>query len=320
VVGMDAYRGFTFEVELDPQAEPFLHDHAMDETPLLPGVMGIEGFAEVANLIASGLCPNGGGFHVTAIEDVRFETPFKFYRQEPRTLTWRALVTPEGSGLAAQVTLESSRKLKVQDSMQHTVHFAGRVHLEPVVGEGAADQISAPAPNWNGAQMVEPEAIYRVYFHGPGFQVLEGVKAEDGRVVGKLRSDLPPMTQHARQVMAWPRLIELCLQTAGIWEIGRTGALALPTAIERVAIHRAGMLVDTHQGDVPPSGEIGGGVYAEIEPTACRDDELCFNARVVDGQGKVYLELIGYRTARLPGTVADELLAPLRVVSEDRGS
>ncbi|MEZ4336079.1 MAG: SDR family NAD(P)-dependent oxidoreductase [Sandaracinaceae bacterium] len=32
-----------FESTLSPEAQPFLHDHAIDGTPILPGVMGIEG-------------------------------------------------------------------------------------------------------------------------------------------------------------------------------------------------------------------------------------------------------------------------------------
>ena len=40
-------RGPRRRVTLDPKTEPFLQDHAIDGTPVLPGVMGLEGFAEV---------------------------------------------------------------------------------------------------------------------------------------------------------------------------------------------------------------------------------------------------------------------------------
>jgi len=133
VVGVDAKGWFVVEADLDPQAEPFLRDHALDGTPLLPGVMGIEGFAEVASLIATVLGPTSGKaetrrpFCVTQVEDVRFESPVKFYRHEPRTITWRALVTPDGERFVAQVVLESTRELKAKGATQHTRHFSGRV-------------------------------------------------------------------------------------------------------------------------------------------------------------------------------------------------
>ena len=100
---MDAYRGLTFEVELDPQVEPFLRDHALDGTPLLPGVMGIEGFAEVATLIVSelgSLTSASTRPHVSMSQQSRMcgsQPSFKFYRQQPRKVIWRAIVAREGA-------------------------------------------------------------------------------------------------------------------------------------------------------------------------------------------------------------------------------
>ena len=297
--------GYTFEAELDPKAEPFLHDHAVDDTPLLPGVMGVEGFAEVASLIASGLGSDAGSLRVSSIEDVNFFSPLKFYRHEPRTLTWRALVMPENGGLVAHVSLESARDTRA--GRQVAQHFRGTVHLEPAAPDAADARPTAPAPSWNGSETLDPEAIYRVYFHGPAFQVLGGVQADGERVTGKFRTDLPPMIGPEKQTLITPLLIELCLQTAGVWEIGKTGVLALPTAIDRVIVHA---------GKVDSAGV----VYAEIEPKPCQGDEVSFDARVIDEHGDVYLELKGYRTARLPAPIKDEHVAPLRDLVENSGS
>jgi hypothetical protein len=257
------------------------------------------------------LSSNGNTYRVAAIEDVHFTSPLKFYRNQPRTLTWRALVSPEGQGLLADVTLESQREIKVKGTIQTSTHFSGRVHLEAINEQDNAEPPTTEVPSWNGETMVDPEAIYRVYFHGPAFQVLDGVNAYGERVIGKLRADLPPITKQAKETLIAPRLIELCLQTAGVWEIGKTGALALPTSIERVVVHRL--------------QENGKRVYAEIVPRPALDTvngsdqeaEVCFDARVIDEQGQVYLELLGYRTARLPEPVAGDQIAPLRVVVQE---
>jgi hypothetical protein len=95
-----------------------------------------------------------------------------------------------------------------------------------------------------------------------------------------------------------PRLLELCLQTAGVWEIGKTGVLALPTAIDRVVVHQ-----------LPENGQV---LFAQMEPRTGDDDDLCFDGRVVDEKGQVYLEMNGYRTARLPTTIDPEQVAPLK--------
>jgi hypothetical protein len=82
--------GLVVEADLDPAEQPFLADHQIEGTPVLPGVMGIEGFAEAARLLA----PDR---HVTAVEDVAFLAPFKFYRGEPRTVTITARLRPDGT-------------------------------------------------------------------------------------------------------------------------------------------------------------------------------------------------------------------------------
>ena len=86
--------GLTVTATLDPTAQPFLDDHRIDGTPVLPGVMGIEAFAEVARL----LYPDRS---VTAIEDVDFLAPFKFYRDEPRELKVLARFAPDGDDIVA---------------------------------------------------------------------------------------------------------------------------------------------------------------------------------------------------------------------------
>ena len=90
---------------LDPAVQPFLYDHRIDGTAVLPGVMGLEAFAQAARLLAP-------GWHVVAVEDVDFRAPVKFYRDEPRTLTVTALVRPDGDDLVAECRLEAERVLR----------------------------------------------------------------------------------------------------------------------------------------------------------------------------------------------------------------
>ena len=86
--------GLVVVTELDPAAQPFLDDHRIEGTPVLPGVMGIEAFAEAARLLAP-------GWEVAAIEDVEFLAPFKWYRDEPRRLEVHVRAVPDGDRLVA---------------------------------------------------------------------------------------------------------------------------------------------------------------------------------------------------------------------------
>ena len=116
------YSGLVATAELDPTVQPFLYDHQIDGTAVLPGVMGVETFAEVAKLAFPDLA-------IAAIEDVNFMAPFKFYRDEPRTLEVAATFTVDGDDVIADCRLIGTRTLANQPEPQRTVHFTGKVRL-----------------------------------------------------------------------------------------------------------------------------------------------------------------------------------------------
>jgi hypothetical protein len=293
--GLHLNEGILLEAELDPSHEPFLRDHALNGTPLLPGVMGIEGFTVAAKHIASSIGATKRGFDVTQLEDIQFLAPFKFYRGEKRRVTWKAQVVYEKGGLVANVTLESKLAMKTRQN-EIMQHFAGKVHLKPL--DIPLEEMTVKPPEWNGAYTVQAADIYRLYFHGPSFQVLEGVQRSGDAVLGKMNRSLPSITAEGEPDLTTPVLVELCLQTAGVWEAGATGTLALPSSIGELTLYKA------EPNGVP--------IYAEVKPGQDEDGRMCFDARVIDAAGHLYLELHDYRTSPLPYTVEQELLKPLQ--------
>jgi len=295
VSGLDLNQGVILEADLDPNTEPFLKDHAMNGVPLLPGVMGIEGFSVAARHISSVLASEKSGFNVAKLEDIQFLTPFKFYKDAPRRITWKAQVAHENGGLVGYVSLESTM-LRPNRDEEVIRHFSGRVYLSPVAAQ--VDALKVSPPHWNGAYTVKAADIYKLYFHGPSFQVLEGVQRSGDMVLGKLYRGTPDITSDQQELVSTPVLVELCMQTAGIWEAGTTGALALPSSIGELRLYR-----------LTPNGQP---IYAAVTPVQDTQGNLVFNARVVDAKGRVYLELDNYRTSRLPYAVDEKLLTPLR--------
>jgi NAD(P)-dependent dehydrogenase (short-subunit alcohol dehydrogenase family)/acyl carrier protein len=273
---------------LDPREQPFLYDHALDGTPLLPGVMVTETFAQLAQVLAP-------GYRVVAVEDETFFSPFKFYRMEPQSLYLQALGVPAGDELLVHTALRSRRQLAGQEALQEKLHFTATVRLSRDGSEAGTTPagetialLGAEEPEL-GAPETGRDAIYNIYFHGPAYQVLEGVQVAGQRAVGLMARDLPPDTcpPEAASLMA-PRLIELCFQTAGIWQIRTSGVLALPASLDSVSAARAIPAGDDRR------------LWAVVE--AAGDGES-FNAQVVDDDGAVYLQLRGYRTVALPGKV-----------------
>ncbi|HZQ67271.1 MAG TPA: SDR family NAD(P)-dependent oxidoreductase [Terriglobales bacterium] len=287
VTGIGLQQGVSVETALDPAVQPFLRDHKIDGTPVLPGVMGVEAFAEAART----MLPD---WHLTAMEDVNFLAPVKFYRGESRTLTIKSLFHDEGDAVSADCELIGARTLPNQAEPQLTRHFEGRVRLERA--PQVASTVSFKTPS--GA-VVEASLIYKLYFHGPAYQVLERTWWDGERVVGLFNHALPVNHQPAeRPLAACPRLIELCFQTAGMWEMGVQGRMGLPQHIDRVSFF-----------GTPDPG--AGPLYAVVMP---HPNSGTFDAEVVDTAGRKYLQLTGYRTVTLADSVDAEALKALQTV------
>jgi malonyl CoA-acyl carrier protein transacylase len=283
-MAISAARGSaTIQTDLDPAVQAFLYDHQIDGTPVLPGVMGVEAFAEAA----TSLLP---GWNIDCMEDVNFLAPFKFYRGEPRKLTIEVSLSPDGEMLLGDCRLTGSRVLSNHTEAQVTTHFTSR--LRATRRPGVPGTAAVPAPP-NGA-VVEAADIYRVYFHGPAYQVVRRAWLDGSRIVGEMAGELPPNHRpDDRPTVLDPRVIELCFQTAGLWEIAAHNRMGLPYHIDRIRFH----------------GRPGGPLFAVVTP---RGDG--FDAVVVDRAGNLFVELTGYRTAALPDPVNAEPLRALMAV------
>ena len=284
VTGWTLADGLTVHTDLDPTEQSFLDHHRLDGTPVLPGVMGIEGFAEVASASAAGWTP-------VAVEDVAFLAPCKFFRDEPRGLDFVSQPWRDGEALIADCRLIASRSLANQPE-QVTTHFTGRVRLSRTA---APPRTSDPAAEASGP-VVGADDIYRIYFHGPAYQVLDAAWRGGDRVVGRLAEHLPPNHRpDDAPLLVEPRLIELCFQTAGILELGTTGRLALPLRVGKVSLY-------------PVTDQVGPW-KAVVAP---RVDGRGVDAVVVDDIGHVRVAVEAYETIALPGGVDESALEPLR--------
>jgi hypothetical protein len=291
VVEANLLDGLVVRSTLDPGRQPFLDDHRIEGTPVLPGVMGMEAFAEVARL----LVPQ---WHVVAVEDVDFLTPVKFYRNEPRTVTIMAALHPDGPDLVADCRLEAERLLPSSEAPQRTVHFTGRVRLST---QARAREEAGPVGRTEGAPALTPPDVYRLYFHGPAYQVVGEAWRDHEGAAGRLAEHLPEDRDPAgAPTVLRPRLEELCFQVAGLWEAGHEGRLALPAHVDRLS------LLDELVAEQPE------GAVALAHPVA--GEPGVFDCEVLDPTGRVVLRLEGYRTVPLPGGLADEVRAPLRDV------
>jgi NAD(P)-dependent dehydrogenase (short-subunit alcohol dehydrogenase family) len=280
------YRPMTIETTLDPKVQPFLHDHQIDGTPVLPGVMGVEAFAEASLCLLP-------GWRIETVEEINFLAPFKFYRHEPRAVTVEAAIHPRGDRLISDCRVIGGRSLPNQAEPQITTHFTGRVRLTKQPPDAALrSALGSPT-----GRAIEAADIYRLYFHGPAYQVLERAWWDGIRIIG-LMSESLPSNHHPSELptLIAPRLIELCFQTAGVWEMGIQGRMGLPQHVDCISVLGAPELSD-------------GRLYAVVTPNPIQGS---FDAEVVDTAGHRYVQLSGYRTVEFPNAVDAERLKALR--------
>ena len=281
---LSVHDGVVVETTLDPTRQPFLFDHRIDGIPVLPGVMGMEAFAEAAMLLAP-------DHQVVAVEDVTFDAPLKFYRDEPRTLTVQALVQPWGDELVAHCRLSAQRTVPGNDTPQRTVHFSGRVRL----ARTGPDAERSDPPAAGEGPTLDTGQVYSFYFHGPAYQVVESAWRSGDSAVARLTDPLPDDHDPADQPLVnAPRLFELCFQTAGLWQAGRDGRLALPMRVGSARVLATG---------AAPA--------APVQAIARQTGHDEFECAVIDGAGNVVVRLEGYRTIPLPTPIPESVAAAL---------
>jgi hypothetical protein len=230
--------------------------------------------------------------HIAALEQVNFHSPFKFYRNQPRTVTIEAQFSADGEDVVADCRVVGSRILHGQAKPETTVHFTAKVRLVAAAPETRKRNRIVPPPD---GKKLGAADIYRIYFHGPAYQVVQSAWAADGNAIVGLYAN-PALANHRPESMptlASPRLIELCFQTAGLWELAASSRMGLPYQIGNVKVFGA------------PDGKP---LYAVVTP----NKDGSFDAELADEAGTVYLSVQGYRTMALPDGVAPELLKPLQ--------
>ena len=145
-----------------------------------------------------------------------------------------------------------------------------------------------------GNSTLSPEQVYRLYFHGPAYQVVGEAWQHGGGAASRFAADLPAHVDGP--VLTGPRLVELCFQTVGLLEAGTDGHLTLPMHVGAVRLkgcpqERAGLVA-----------------------TVRRDGNGGFDCDVHDDDGTLVLRLDGYRTVALPDPPPEDVVAPIRAV------
>jgi malonyl CoA-acyl carrier protein transacylase len=257
---------------VDQARDPGIADHRVDGVPYLPGVFGLEAFAEAASL----LVPEGQRY--LGAEDVRFASPLKQLKAQPVPAKVACEVLP-GDGKETRVACRLTTQFVGPDGRPLG---EPRLHFQAVVRFGAgraAPHATAPAPS----AALPRSRIYPPFFHGPSFQVLESAgPLEKGIAVAAYRE---PAEAHFRagpaRFTSNPMLVEALFQACGLCTMASEQRMALPAGIERVDLYHAGPAAQEVRLVGHAMGRTPEGLHR-------------FDAQAVAKDGTVLLRLQGY--------------------------
>jgi Polyketide synthase dehydratase len=272
-------------IDLDSVREAFLDDHRVDGTPLLPTVMGVDLMGRAA--IAKETSP------LARVIEVRELVV------GPPVLVPEAVTTPvDVIADRGQRGVTFCRVVGVGPQHGRPPHF--RAHIVIDDRPPGAAPVRPVIPEL--AYPLRAELVYPPYFHGPAFRVIGGAARTADGIVAHLADALPPLGWSRGALTTAPRLLELALQTCGLWELAATKRMMIPHGIDTIqlasGVTRA-RLTSTIAAFVRPRAE-------------SRDGQTVFDCQVVDGPGRIVLAVKGYRTVDLGHSVDAAFAARIR--------
>ena len=257
--------------EFNLESDPYLADHAIEGTPYVPGVMGIETFMETAAALG-GKVPQG-------LKDVHFYLPIKLLRNRPQAV--RVIGKNAGGDISMEIESDfiNSKGIKMGNTRRHfTAHAleSGFVSTWNEVKNLIGDLHAAPT--------VSKEEIYQKYFHGPSFQVLGGILKADkeSSLAVYNTTPKPQWTDGQKALLANPMLIEAAFQCCGFRDMSIDNRMTLPDAIKEIAVFKR---------DVPPAKLY---LYGRFKGLTA-DGKSLHDAYVFDQAGQLWVEVHGYQ-------------------------
>ncbi len=206
------------ERTLSLESDCYLDHHRFNNTPFLPGVIGLELFAELGRI----LFPNKT---IQRYEDIHFLSGIRLKKDNPITIYTNIIAS---DNIADVVITSISKGFSVNKS-NSKVHFTAKMVFGSRVRERQKIPVLKKLP------MLTGEYIYQILPHGSSFQVLAELNSIENEMiaVGSFRK---------RQLFGWkvkelltePFILEAGFQAIGLMDFIINGRAGLPSKIKQI--------------------------------------------------------------------------------------
>ncbi len=208
---------------------PFLQEHKIDGTPVLPAAGAMEMISQAARALWK-------GWKVVEVRDFRLMKGVEF--KEPiRHLSVIISPPPYGSSEGFEVNAVLQSEL---ESGRSVIHYKCVLRFEQQLPEGGRHE----RRKYNGKRLTVEKAYDEWLFHGPCFQVIEKIEgmSEEGAMsavhISSPQQWVPTLAQPQDRWVFEPALIDAAAQMALLWARMYRDESCLPAKFGRVVRHR----------------------------------------------------------------------------------
>ncbi len=240
----------------------YLNDHQIQQTPIFPGVMGLEMFAETFELVSAQ--------KPVSFTKVEFNTALKIQQSQAKE------VYVEYKSDLGEMRLKSDFVAKIEPSKTREIeHF--RVNVD-TLSKRRKSKKSKHIIRESKINLLTKEDIYSFFFHGESFQVLEElVDLNAMKAISKVKIPKRNLfSDQSSKTLLNPLAVEAALQTAGLYDYIINGKTSLPSKIESLTIFN----------NKKPE-------YIVSEFTSIDSTHSTFNVEILDEKGNLIMQLDG---------------------------
>ncbi|MCK5046314.1 MAG: KR domain-containing protein, partial [Candidatus Heimdallarchaeota archaeon] len=258
---IETERNFSLEDDL------YLNHHRFDNVPFLPGVIGLEIFAELTKLAY----PKA---KLAGFSDVEFKSAIKFTNDKSRILKTRLNYSTKNP----DCLIYSEFVKDGQVVGKPNVHFCAKVVL------GSIKEEFTTKPKLHKKELVSKKTIYSILPHGPLFHVLKEVNDFKQDIIAKVStSDNNQFSFENQGFTTEPLLIESAFQSMGLLDIIKDSKLGLPFGIKSLVFNKSSEPAALIRGSKVKDSDLGS----------------VYNFEVLSKTGQVLLKAEEYSTVHV---------------------
>lgn len=253
--------------KLTIKGDRYLDHHRFNKVPFLPGVMGLEFFAELVKYLQ----PER---EIWKFVNVEFQSAIRLKDDQPKEIQTDIKFNINSADAAITSQVMKDGKL-TNDSK---LHFKSEI----VFGSKGVEKIKLPS--LKKMPLLREQFIYEILPHGPLLQVLTEINHIEENMLAILKVK-------KKQLMSWkhkeflinPLSIEACFQALGLMDFIDCGRAGLPSKIGELIFYKTNsepyFIVGQKKGDVEKGG--------------------LFDFQLVSKKGEVVVKAINFQTVEI---------------------